>query len=167
MSQEVKAISQDGEGFEIVKEAVLSLLNDFPGLDGRTITFSGLTEDDGISMEPESGALIYLERSDIIGNVYQECQMPFFVVYRASAGSQFLKLDATEFLDTLAAWMCREPVAVSGRVYQLMEYPTLTGGRTITGVTRFNSYSLDPNDNGTQDWIVPLTVKYTHTFAKW
>lgn len=164
---EPKPISQDGEGYDILKDAILALLNDYPGLGGKTITFSNLKEDDGISMEPENGALIYVEKKDIIGNVYQECQFPFFLVRRSNAGSSFLKKEVNEFLDTIAAWICREPVIINQDLYQLTEYPKLTGGRKITGVTRFNSYALEPNSNGTQDWVVPITVKYTHEFTLW
>ncbi len=164
---EAKPIGLDGTGFDILKVAVLDLINQFPGLDGRSVSFSGLTEDGGISMEPENGTLIYTEKKDIIGNVHQECQFPFFVVYRSGASSENLKMNVSKFLDTLGAWICREPVTIGSSVYQLTEYPTLTGQRKITGVTRFNSYALDPNENKTQDWIIPITVNYTHEFTLW
>ena len=165
--EQPKPISLDGEGFEILKDAVLTLLNEYPGLDGRVITRSGLTEDSGISMEPESGALIYKEVTDIIGNVRQECQFPFYVVYRTDATSEFVKKGVNDFLDTLGAWICREPVIINQHLFQLIEYPKLTGGRKITGVTRFNSYALEPNENKTQDWLIPITVKYTHEYTLW
>lgn len=165
--EQLKPIGLDGGGFEILKEAVLTLLNEYPGLDGRVISFSGLTEDGGISMEPESGSLIFTETKNIIGDVKQTCQFPFFVVYRASVSSEFLKMGINEFLDTLGAWICREPVTVNGTEYQLTKYPALTGGRKITGVTRFNSYAIEPNQNNTQDWVIPITVNYTHEFTMW
>ena len=104
--EELKPIGMDGAGFEILKDAVLSLLNKFPGLEGREILFSGLTEDSGISMEPDSGTLIYKEKKDIVGGVHRECQFPFFVVYRSGAASSFLKMSTAKFLDTLGAWIC-------------------------------------------------------------
>lgn len=165
--EQPKPISLDGEGFEILKDAVLTLLNEYPGLDGRVITRSGLTEDSGISMEPESGALVYSEKPDIIGNIHQECQFPFYVVYRTDATSEFIKNGINDFLDTLGAWICREPVIINQHLYQLTEYPKLTGGRKITGVTRFNSYALEANENKTQDWLIPITVKYTHEYTLW
>lgn len=163
--EELKPLGLDGEGNDILKNAVLVLLNHFPGLDGREITFSGLSEDGGISMEPDSGSLIYVERKDIIGGVKRECQFPFFVVYRSGTSSPFLKLSTVEFLDNIGAWLCREPVLLDGVYHQLTEYPKLTGGRKITGVTRFNSYALEPNQNKTQDWVIPITVHYTHEFT--
>ena len=165
--EQVKPIGVDGEGFDILKEAVLALLNEYPGLDGRAISFSGLTEDGGISMEPENGTLIFAETKNIIGDVKQKCQFPFYVVFRANASSEYLKMGVNEFLDTLGAWVCREPVTIGGTVHQLNKYPTLTGGRRITGVTRFYSYALEPNQNNTQDWVIPITVNYTHEFTMW
>lgn len=162
-----KPLGLDGEGADILKNAVLELLNQFPGLDGREITFSGLTEDSGISMEPDSGTLIYTEKKFITGDVRQECQFPFFVVYRSGASSSYLKMSTAEFLDTLGAWICREPVVVDETPSQIKAYPTLYGGRKITKVTRFNSYALEPNQNKTQDWIIPITVHYTHEFTMW
>lgn len=164
---EAKPMGLDGEGTEILKEAVLNLLNQFPGLEGRAITFSGLSADSGISLEPESGTLIYSERKDILGNVTQECQFPFFVIYRTGATSEYLKMNVNEFLDSLGAWICREPVTVNGVSYRLVGYPALAGNREITGVVRFNSYALEPNQNNTQDWVLPVTVKFTHRFMTW
>lgn len=161
---EQKPLGIDGSGYEILKNAVLDLLNVFPGLNGDLITFSGLSEDGGISMEPDSGTLIYKEKRDITGGVSRECQFPFFVVYRSGASSPALKMGISEFLDILSAWLCREPVTIDGKTYQLTEYPNLTGGRAITHATRFNSYALDPNPNNTQDWVVPITVHYKHEF---
>lgn len=165
--EKLKPIGTDGTGFDILKDAVLALLNQFPGLEDRDITFSGLTEDGGISMEPDSGTLIFKEKKDITGGVHRECQFPFFVVYRSGAASPYLKLSTAEFLDTLGAWICREPVTIDDTAHQLTQYPKLTGGRSIVNVTRFNSYALEPNQNKTQDWIIPITVHYTHEFTMW
>lgn len=164
---EAKPVNIDSEGFDILKGAILTLLNQYPALNGREITFSGLTPDGGISMEPESGALVYSETKNIMGEVIQQCQFPFFVVYRTGATSEFLKLNVNEFLDTLGSWLSREPVTVGDEEVRLVKYPELTGGRKITSVTRFNSYALEANDNKTQDWLLPVTVNYTHKFETW
>lgn len=162
---EQKPIKTDSGGFEALKPAILSLLNDYPALNGRVITFQGLTEDSGISIEPESGALVFTEQRDIIGGIHQKCQFPFFVVYRSDASSEYLKLSISAFLDDLGAWLCREPVTIGEEEHRLAGYPKLTGGRKITGISRFNSYSLVPNENKSQDWVIPVTVHYTHDFA--
>lgn len=164
---EKKAIKSDVSGFDVLKRAVLALLNRYPALDGRTITFSGLDEENSISMEPESGALVYTEKKCIDGSVKQECQFPFFVVYRSGASNEFARLNVNTFLDELGAWLCKESVDINGEEYRLTDYPTLTGGRKITEITRFNSYGLEPNENKTQDWVLPVTVNYTHEFTMW
>lgn len=164
---EAKPIKTDGGGIEALKPAILTLINEYPALNGRVIVFQGLEEDSGISIEPESGALVYSERKDIVGNVRQECQFPFFVVYRSGASSEYQKLKINEFLDTLGAWLCREEVTIGGEAVRLPGYPHIAGGREISSVTRFNSYSLEPNENNTQDWVLPVTVNYTHKFTAW
>lgn len=166
MTEQAKPISADGEGFEILKDAVVELLNQFPGLGGMTISRSNLPEDGGMSMEPDSGALVYTEQSDILGNVRQQCQFPFFIVYRVGATSEYYKAKANDLIDKIGAWICREPVTIGGAEQQLNEYPALTGGREITSATRYNSYVLEPNDNHTQDWLIPIIVNYTHNFTR-
>lgn len=161
-----KPIGVDVPGFPVLRDAVLALLNEYPGLNGRTITYGGLTEDSGISMEPESGALVYINQPDILGGIHQQCQFPFFVVRRGDTSTEYQKLRAAEFLDNLGAWLCREPVTISGVEHRLTEYPSLTGGRAIVKVERSNTYGLEPNENNTQDWVIPITVYYTHDFMK-
>lgn len=162
-----KPIGVDEGGKEPLKLAVVSLLNQYPGLDGRNVTFQGLGEDSGISIEPESGTLVYAENEDILGNVRQVCQYPFFVIYRSGASSEYQKMSINEFLDTLGSWLCRETVSIDGVDHQLSAYPEISGGRKINKIVRFNSYALEPNENRTQDWVLPVTVEYTHEFQKW
>lgn len=164
---EIKPISVDGSGFEVVKSAVVTLLNQFPGLEGQIISYMGLDENSGISVEPESGALVYTEKKDITGNVTQVCQFPFFVVYRSGASNEYQKFKVSDFLDALGTWLSREPVAIGDTVETLKEYPAISGNRKITSIVRFNSYALAPNTNNTQDWVLPVTVNYTHEFESW
>lgn len=160
-----KPLGVESDSFDILKEAVMELLNSFPGLNGDNIRFDSLDEDGGISMSPDSGTLIYKEKRDIIGGVTRECQFPFFVIYRSGAANPAMKMGISDFLDTIGAWICREPVTIDAESYQLTEYPNLTGGRRITRVIRFNSYALEPNPNNTQDWLIPITVHYLHEFT--
>lgn len=164
---ENKPISVDGSGFDVVKSAVVTLLNQYPGLDGQIISYMGLDENGGISVEPESGALVYTETRDITGNVKQICQFPFFVVYRSGASNEYQKFKISDFLDTLGTWLAKEPVTVGETTETLKEYPDIYGNRKITSIVRFNSYALTPNPNNTQDWVLPVTVNYTHEFEAW
>lgn len=164
---ENKPISVDGSGFEVVKSAVVSLLNQYPGLGGQIISYMGLDENNGISIEPESGALVYTEKKDITGTVKKICQFPFFVVYRSGASNEYQKFKVSDFLDALGSWLSGEPVIIDENEHTLKEYPTLSGNRKITSIVRFNSYALAPNPNNTQDWVLPVTVNYTHEYESW
>ena len=72
-----------------------------------------------------------------------------------------------EFLDTFGKWLCREPVVINGSEQRLSKYPTLSQGRKITKVTRDNSYGLEPQESGVQDWILPVSIEYKYDFERW
>jgi len=161
---EVKPIGVDAAGYEIVTKAVKALLNQFPGLNDQRICFEEQSEDAGIAFFADAGALVLSERRSITDHVYQTCQYPFLVSYRTAATGVLYKLYATEFLDALGKWLCREPVEIDAVAVQLKEYPVLSDGRAITRITRNNVYGTIPNDNKTQDWILPITIQYTYEF---
>lgn len=71
------------------------------------------------------------------------------------------------FFDALGKWICREPIEIGGETYRLNAYPELEAGRKIIRVTRSNSYGLEPNEDGVQDWLMPVTVQYTNEFDMW
>lgn len=159
MSQ-VKSISTDSTSFPVLREALLALLNRFPGLDGENITYQELEDSYGICMAPESSPVVMSQNTDIVGGVHRNCQFSFLVVYRTDTSDEEQKLRVSKFLDDIAAWLCKDPVDD----YRLTGYPALTGGRTITGATRSNVYAFEENENKSQDWAVSITVQYTHDF---
>jgi len=77
------------------------------------------------------------------------------------------KINTQEFLDTFGKWLCKEPVEINGVLYRLNAYPELSEGRKITKLTRDNSYDLEPQDGGVQDWILPVSVEYKNEFERW
>lgn len=162
--EEVKPIGTDPTGYEYMKKAVKSLLNQYPGLDGEKIRFEELGEESGIAFSADSGALVMSERRSITDHVTQTCQFPFLLIYRTTATREFEKLNVSVFLDTLGKWICKEPVEIKGLQYRLTEYPTISDGRKITRITRNNSYGTVPNENKSQDWILPVSVQYTYEF---
>lgn len=163
---EQKIIGYDVTGFEILTNAVLHLLSQFPGLNGREILFEELG-DSGIAFSADNGALILSERRSITGNVSQNCQFPFYIIYRTTSTKEFQKLQVQSFFDSIGKWLCKEPAEVNGETVRLSKYPELSDGRKITGVTRSNSYGLEPNEDGVQDWLMPVTVQYTNEFEMW
>lgn len=161
---EVKPIGYDVSGYEILTNAVLVLLSQFPGLNGREILFEELQKESGIAFSADNGALVISERRSITDHVTQTCQFPFFVIYRTASTKEFQKLQVQSFFDSIGKWICKEPVEIGDEVMRLKAYPPLSDGRRITRVTRSNSYGLEPNEDGVQDWLMPVTVQYTNEF---
>lgn len=161
---EVKPIGYDVSGYEILTNAVLALLSDFPGLNGREILFEELEKESGIAFSADNGALVISERRSITDHITQDCQFPFFIIYRTSSTKEFQKLQVQSFFDSIGKWICKEPVEIGGETMRLTAYPRLSEGRIITRVTRSNSYGLEPNEDGVQDWLMPVTVQYINEF---
>lgn len=166
MADELRPIKKDAEGYEVLTNAMRDLLNQFPGLlPDESIKYEELSNDEGIAFSNDSGALVYTETEDVTGWTKQECRYPFFVVYRSSGSSrEKQKLSIQEFLDSLGKWICRETAVIDGESYRLEEYPKLAGTRQIKKITRDNSYGTDPQENGVQDWLLPVVVEYENVF---
>ncbi len=162
MADEHKPIGMDATGYDVLTNAVLELLNQYPALDGKEIFFEQLDEASGIAFSADSGSLVMNETEDILGGIKQECQYPFFIVYRTASTREYQKLGVQGFLDGIGKWICQEPVEIGGKTVRLKSYPKLSQGRTIKRVTRMNSYGLEPNEDGVQDWLLPVTVQYTN-----
>lgn len=161
MANEEKVIGVDATGAEVISKAILAVLNQYPGLQGKEILFEELSQNGGLAMSADTGALIMTERRSITDHVFQTCQFPFFVVFRTASTRENQKLQVQTFLDTLGKWLCKEPTEAATAA---CKYPALTEGREITRITRSNCYGLEPNANGTQDWLLPITVQYTNEF---
>lgn len=161
---EMKPVAADASGYEVVTDAVQRLLGEYPGLDGRTILYDELGETDGIAFSSDSGPVVMTERRSITDHVRQNCQYPFFVIYRSASTREYQKLYVQKFLDGLGKWLCKEPVEIDGVEHRLQSYPDLSDGRIITRVTRENPYALVPNENKSQDWMLPVVIQYTNEF---
>lgn len=164
MAEDMKPIGADAAGYELLTKAVKDLLNQFPGLNGQRILFEELEEETGIAFSADAGALVMAERQSITDHVTQTCQFPILVVYRTSATREFQKLSVSAFLETLGKWICKEPVEIDGEIYKLLQYPEISDGRKITRISRNNAYGTVPNENKSQDWILPVTIQYTYEF---
>lgn len=163
-----KPIGKDADGKDILADTMKSLLNQYPGLhDGEKIKYEELGTDSGIAFYADAGALIYSEKEDVCGTMHQVCQYPLIVVYRTASDKERQKLSVQRFLDNLGKWICREPVAVDGVETRLSAFPELSRGRVIKRITRDNSYGTEPQANGVQDWLLPITVKYEYEWEKW
>lgn len=162
-TDDVKPIGVDAGGYDVLTKATLELINAYPGLEdyyGDTVSFESLKEN-GITFSANNGALVMTERRSITDYVRQTCQFPFFIVFRASAKDTGLKLKIQTFLDSLGKWLCGEPTPEG---YPKAAYPSLSDGRKIVRITRDNTYGIEPNADGSQDWLLPVTISYTNEF---
>lgn len=165
--EELKPIGADVTGFEILTNAVLNLLSQFHGLNGREILFEELGRESGIAFSADNGALVMTEHRSITDHVRQNCQYPFFIVYRTASTQEYQKLQVQAFFDAIGKWLCKEPAVVNGETVRLEKHPALSEGRKITRITRSNSYGLEPGEDGVQDWLLPVIVEYTNEFDMW
>jgi len=157
----------DYSGYEIVTNALLELLNDFPGLDGESITFSTLEDSRGIAMYPISSAVIQNEKEDITGRVKQICLYPFFVIYRASGLSESRKVSVKEWLDNLGRWLEKEEITIKNATHRIKKYPILTGKREIERIDRQTPGYLESiNDNQSENWVIYITMQYINEFDR-
>lgn len=161
-------IRYDLDGQEIVTNALMELINDFPMLEGNEkITFASLGEASGKAIFPTSGSAIRREIVDVTGHVEQECEYPFVVVYRANGLSEARKKAVREWLDSLGRWLEKQPISVGTEEYKLDEYPALTRGRVFTKISRMSTAYLDSiNESKSENWIIDITATYRNEFDK-
>lgn len=163
-----KPVKYDVDGYAAVTDALVSLLNSFPGLEeDEKIRFSTLDEDGGIAFYPVTGAVIALEKKSVTGKVDQLCNYPFYVIYRSSIDSPKIKAGIKEFLDTLGKWLEQQTVVINGEQKRLEEYPVLTEERKIEEIIRLTPAHLDNvSDGNVQDWAISISLKYRNIFYK-
>ncbi len=166
MAEQPQPIGNDVTGYEVLTEAMKILLNQYPDLDGESISFEELTEDGGIAFSADNGALVYSEHESVTAHVRQICRYPFYIVYRVGSILEQPKMEAQTFLDGIGKWLCKEKVVINDIEYKLSAYPALSQGRVIKKITRSNSYGLQPMENGVQDWILPVSVEYENEFDR-
>lgn len=155
----------DVNGSEIVSTALLKLLNEFPGLNGKQIKFSTLEDKTGLGFFPTSGAAILSTKQSITGHVIMQCAYPFNVIYRAAAKSETQKLTLKELLDTLGKWLERQPVVINGETVQLHEYPELDKGRIITSIARNSPGHINAAyQDGVEDWLISAVLRYKYEY---
>lgn len=166
MADEKKPIGVDVSGYEVLQDAVRELLNQYPGLlEGEVIRFEELGEKEGICFSNDAGALIYSRKKDVVGTIHESCEYSFFIVYRdAASAKEAKKLRIASFLDSIGKWLCGEKIVIDGQEYRLTSYPKLAQGRKIEDITRKLYYGTEPQENGVQDWLLPVTVQYTNDF---
>lgn len=163
-----ETVKYDVDGYDVLTTALLTLINQFPGLsNGDEITFSTLGEDSGKSMFPISGAIIETEKESITGHVTQVCLYPFYIIYRAGGLSESRKAAVKEWLDNLGKWLELQEVTISGGSYRLTEYPELTGDREFLTIARQTpGYLESVNENKSENWAIYISARYQNEFDR-
>ena len=158
----------DVEGYEALTPAILDLLNQYPGLEeGKSFSFSKLSERGGLAMFPNTGAVINTQRISVIGKVYQECVYPFFVYYRAGGLSESRKVSLKEWLDNLGRWLERQPVKIGDETFTLENYPELTQDRKIIYFQRQSPAYLEGiSEDKIEDWVIAINLRYSNSFTR-
>lgn len=163
-----KQVTYDIEGYDLITEAILNLINQYPALDPEdSITFSMLGEEDGKTMIPMSGAVVESNKESITGHVKQICLYPFYVVCRKSGLSEQDKAKTKEWLDNLGRWLEKKKITVNDTQYQLTEYPILTDERKFLEISRQTPcYLAEPNENMSEDWVIHISARYQYEYDK-
>lgn len=159
-------VRQDIDGFDIITTAIMSLVDEFPGLlEGEHWRFNSLEESHGKALFPTAGAIIESDFTDILGGHEQNCRYPFTLVYRAGGLTEDRRKKVKEFLDNVGRWLEKQPVIINGHTYKLDAYPVLTQGRRFTKIERTTPAVCGGNyENGAEDWIISITAHYQHNF---
>ena len=158
----------DTDAGNALSRVVTTLLNEFPGLGNKTISFSGLDHDSGIGFFPTSGATFLQNKESITGYVKQTCLYPFTVIYRAAPVSDSQRIEIKEFLDALGRWIEQETITIDENEYRLESYPDInSSNRKIKSIERTNAAHLGRRYNdAVEDWQISLRLTYTNEYQK-
>lgn len=168
MAEEKKEVRYDIDGFDIVTDALLYVINNYPGIPpDEEVAFSTLDENSGISMFPVSGAIIETEKEDITGHVVQVCLYPFYVIYRAGGLSEARKAAVKEWLENLGKYLELQEITADGHTWKLDGYPALTGDRKFLTIVRQTPGYLDStNENMSENWAINIAARYQNEFNR-
>lgn len=160
-----KEIKYDLDGYDIITNALMTLLNQYPDLGSDEIRFSTFATESGIAMFPSMGAIVERERRSITGYVYQSCNYPFNIVYKVAGVSERNKIKVKDFLDKLGRWLEKQPITIGTQEYKLEAYPTLTDNREITSISRTTpAYLESVEENKTENWVISMILRYKNEY---
>lgn len=164
--QNEKVVKYDLDGYEVVKDAILELINQSPILENETlVSFGMLDETHGFAMIPLSSSVIESTRKSITGKVTEICYYPFSLVYRDAGMNEKRKSEVAELLDNIGKWLERKKAIIEGEVQKLQSYPALTGNRKFLEIRRqTNSYLANVYEDKSEDWEIRITARYQNEY---
>lgn len=159
-----KTIKYDLNGYEIVKDAILNLINQCPATE-KEVSFGVLGETYGFAMIPVSSSVVESKKKSITGKVSEICYYPFSLVYRDAGMNEKRKLEVSEMLDGIGKWLEKQEIIVNNEEYKLSEYPALTGEREFLEIQRqTNSYLANTYEDKSEDWEIRITARYKNEY---
>lgn len=166
--EEQKQVKYDLDGYEIVKDAILEIINQSPLInDKNKVSFGILEENHGFAIIPVSSSVIESTRKSITGKVTEVCYYPFALVYRGSGMNEKKKSEVSELLDNIGKWLERKEIIIDGVGQKLQSYPALTGNRKFLEIRRqTNSYLENTYDDKTEDWAIRITARYQNEYKE-
>ncbi len=160
-------VRYDLDSYDHVTKALWDLVNQYPDIGNKAISFADVDGDNGRAFIPTSGAVILNEVDDITGHVEQKCVYPFTIVYKAGGLSERLKINVKEWLDNLGRWLEQAPVNVNNNTYQLTTYPTLTGDREFIKIERTQpAFLSEVGEDNVETWLISLQAIYRNEFDR-
>ena len=162
---EQKEIKYDLDGYDIITNALMTLLNQYPDLGADKIRFSTFATESGIAMIPSVGAVVESEKKSITGYVRQSCNYPFNIVYKVAGVSENNKIQVKDFLDKLGKWLEKQTVTIGTQEHKLEAYPALTDNREITSISRTTPAYLDTvEENKVENWVISMILRYKYEY---
>lgn len=161
-----KQIKYDLDGHDVVKDAVLELINQIPFIQNEMpVTFAVLEEKQGFAMIPVSSSVIESSRKSITGKVTEVCYYPFALVYRDMGMNERRKSEVAKLLDDIGRYLEQKEVAEDEETYKLKSYPALTGNRKFLEIVRqSNSYLANVAEDKSEDWEIRITARYQNEY---
>lgn len=161
-----KIIKYDLDGYEVVKDAILEIINDCPLLENKEkVSFGVLEETHGFAMIPISSSVIETTRKSITGKTTEFCFYPFSLIYRGSGMNERKKSDVSELLDGIGKWLEKKEIIIDGQIYKLPSYPKLTDNRELLEIRRQTpSYLANVYDDKSEDWEIRITARYQNEY---
>lgn len=164
---EQKQIKYDLDGYEVVKDAILEMINQGPLIDKEPVSFGVLEETYGFAMIPVSSSVIESTRKSVTGKVTEICYYPFSLVYRGSGMNEKKKSFVSELLDDIGKYLERKEIIVDGVSQKLQSYPALTENRNFLEIRRQTpSYLANTYEDKTEDWEIRITARYQNEYKE-
>ena len=163
---EQKQIKYDLDGYEVVKDAILEIINQSPIISNENKVSFGVLEDTyGFAIIPVSSSVIESSRKSVTGKIIEICYYPFSLVYRNTGMNEKRKSEVSELLDNIGKWLEIKEITVGGEKQKLQSYPALTGNRKFLEIRRqTNSYLANVYENKSEDWEIRITARYQNEY---